>query len=541
MKMLFVFVLLIGAWSDQSHSRGSDFPPKMQGIIKKSKLSLDHFGIAIGKPSGSEVLYELNSKKKLIPASISKLITAAAVLRAFPPGTKLKTTLQSNANIESGVLRGNLYLKGAGDPGFVSETMWFLVNHFTRSGISTIDGDIIVDSNIFDQNHFDESRQKERVDRAYDAPVSGMSFNWNSVNIFIRPSENVGGNAAVIVDPENDYVKLRAKVVTVKENSLKEGTSQISVERQESNDGDEIVVSGKIEKGSKEVVVYKSITQPEIWSGSNLRAFLKQRKIEVKGSVKIGTTPMDAKVLAEAESKPIENMVADMNKFSNNFVAEMLIKLVATRMNDNGTANSVNKINGNSGKKKASSSNSPGSITKSDGGTQRPGSIAVGVKSFENLFEELEVESADHHIINPSGLTRENKITARALLKVVSYLKNEFQVMPELMTSLPIAAVDGTLKKRFKNTHGERRIRAKTGYLNGVVALAGYVGTANGRVLPFVFMYNGGGDEGKVRSVMDQLALSLTSDPKAKFADKKILSDIEGQFKEDVEIPVLKE
>ena len=112
--------------------------------------------------------------------------------------------------------------------------MWFLVNAFARTGIQSIEGDIIVDSSLFDQAHFDESRQKERVDRAYDAPVSAMSFNWNSINVFNRAGDQPGTNGSVFLDPESDYAKLSGKILTVKENSLKDGLSHISVERQPS-------------------------------------------------------------------------------------------------------------------------------------------------------------------------------------------------------------------------------------------------------------------------------------------------------------------
>ena len=406
----------------------------------------------------------------MIPASITKLVTAAASISQFPSGTKFKTTLWSPAQIEDGALRGDLYLRGGGDPGFVSENMWFLVNALTRTGVKNIEGDIVVDDSLFDKLRFDPSRQKERVDRAYDAPTGAMSFNWNSVNIFVRPGKKAGDPALVYADPENQYIQLRAKVET----TGKGGKTSVDVDRDESTKGpgDIVIVSGKIALDSKEVVVYKNITQPDLWSGYNLRAFLQQRGISVKGAVKAGVTPNSALLLAEAESKGMHDILADMNKFSNNFVAEMLTKNMAAAQNP-------------------------------------PGSIEKGMKILRDYMQTIGVPASQYELYNPSGLTRENKMTAQALWRVLQDMRSQFRYQPEFMNSLAIAGVDGTLKKRMKDSPAERWVRAKTGFLTGVVSLAGYAGRSDGTVIPFVFIYNGSADESQIRALFDHLATAL--------------------------------
>jgi D-alanyl-D-alanine carboxypeptidase/D-alanyl-D-alanine-endopeptidase (penicillin-binding protein 4) len=164
-----------------------------------------------------------------------------------------------------------------------------------------------------------------------------------------------------------------------------------------------------------------------------------------------------------------------MNKFSNNYVAEMLTKLMASRKST-------------------------------------PGTIAGGMKLIEALQAELQIAKSQMTLVNPSGLTRDNKMSAQALLKVLFYAQKNFSMMPEMLVSLPIAGVDGTLKRRMKNTPGERFVRAKTGYLTGVISLAGYAGRSDGQVLPFVMIYNGSGDEWKVRELFDDLVLLVLAD-----------------------------
>ncbi len=435
---------------------------KKQGF-KESELGL----LAISDQSAdAKSLFSLNENKKMTPASLSKICTAVTALHVFPPGFKFKTQILSNAPIKDHELKGNIWLKGGGDPGFVSETMWFLVNEFMRNEIKTITGDIIVDDTLFDQQRFDSSRESSRVDRAYDAPTGAMSFNWNSVNIFIRPGAKPGDDAKIFIDPENDYITLRGSV-----NTVKSGSTEIAVSRIEDKNkfGDIILVKGKISLNQKEKVIYKNITSPDLWAGSNLKSFLKQRGVEVQGRVRSGIAPVGANLLAEAEGNPIEKSVADMDKFSNNYIAEMLTKNMGAEI-------------------------------------KKPGSIAGGMERIKKHLLGIGVDKESFDLQNPSGLTRDNKITPYGLWRVLNDAKNDFKVYPEFLSSLPLSGIDGTLKNRFKNSDVHRWVRAKTGLLTGVVGLAGYAGRPTGEVITFVFIYNGSGKEAKARKLFDQLA-----------------------------------
>ncbi len=443
---------------------------RLEKQIRKSKAKASDLAIYIAGGEGDPVVvYSQNPKQKMIPASISKLITAAATITQFPPGTKFKTQLISSGAIVGNKLNGDLVLKGGGDPSFVSETMWFLVNSFVRTDINEIQGDIVVDDSYFDSQRFDLSRQKERIDKAYDAPTGAMSFNWNSVNIFIRPA-TLGQAAHVFIDPENEYVRLKGTVKT----GPSGGKNTVSVNRDEDakGPGDVINVSGSIPADAAEFTVYKNITQPDLWAGYNLKSFLKQRGITISGKVRAGLTPVTAKVLAESESRTIESILSDMSKYSNNYIAEMLTKNIAA-------------VNG------------------------PPGTIEKGMKYLKDYLRVSGVAETDFEIENPSGLTRKNRITAESMWKVLNKMRSQFRYQPEFVTSLPIAGVDGTLRKRMKGSAAERWVRAKTGLLDGVVSLAGYAGRVDGTVIPFVFMYNGGADGGQIRDLFDELATIL--------------------------------
>lgn len=454
----------IGLLVFQEHSvlakTEADLTNRVEKAFKKHGMSGSSLSVSVFK-KGKEIV-DINANKKLIPASVTKLFTALAVLEHIPPGTKFSTRLVSTAKVEDGQLKGDLYLVGGGDSGFVSETMWYLVNVFKREGIKTIEGDIVVDDSLFDDKRFDESREDARVDRAYDAPVGAMSLNWNAVNVFLRPGEKIGDPARVFIDPVNEYITLKAELTTAKK-------SDFNVSRQRDTEGrDQIIVRGKIDNESKEVVSYKGITDPIAWTGANLKEFLSQRGISVKGKTRSGKAPAGSKLLAEAPSKPIEQLLADMNKFSSNYVAEMLTKQLGA----------YNEVQGN---------------------------LATGLDFIRESVRKAGVSDQEFEIYNPSGLTRDNKFSSRALVKVLEKVRRDFRLFPEFVSSLPIAGVDGTLKNRMKNERAQRWVRAKTGLLTGVASLAGYIGMEDGEVLSFAFIYNGNKDGASVRTAYDQI------------------------------------
>ncbi len=239
-----------------------------------------------------------------------------------------------------------------------------------------------------------------------------------------------------------------------------------------SESGDTLIVSGRIGSQVDELVVFKNITRPDLWSGENLKSFLSQRGIEVNGRVITGRLPKTAQKVAESESKSIELIVGDMNKFSNNYVAEMLTKNMAAL-------------------------------------DERPATLSAGVRRINQHLKGLSLPADQVVFQNPSGLTRENRLSAFAMWRILNHLKTDFRIQPEFLMSLPISGVDGTLKSRMKKSQSQRWIRAKTGLLTGVTALAGYAGRKDGKVFTFVFIHNGPQDGSRMRSLFDDWLTSL--------------------------------
>lgn len=461
---MWIFAILM-ALTFPAHSQ--DLAKRLDKALSKHSIAKENLGLAVFDLEKREkpLIYGLNEERDMTPASITKIVTAAAVLQRIGASTKLQTTLWSNAPVKDGVLKGDLVLKGGGDSGFVSETMWFLVNELMRTGIKKIEGDLLVDDTDFDSIRADPSRDPERVDRAYDAPVGAMSFNWNSISIFIRPGET-GQPPRVYLDPIDNGFTVDNKAKTTAS-----GGNNLEVKR----DGNKITVKGSLGANANEVAVYKNIDDPVEWSGRNLKFFLEQRGVSVSGKIAAGKRALDMKMLAKADSKPIAQAVADMMKFSNNYVAEMLTKNLAAQKSPNS-----------------------------------PATLEAGMKVVREFLSDNGIPAGRFTLFNPSGLSRKNKMKAVDMAKVLAISYRHFPTFAEYLTSFPLAGADGTLKSRMKDTPAQNWVRGKTGLLHGVVGLAGYAGRKDGSVRAFAFIFNGKAEQGdSVRRLFDALAMEL--------------------------------
>lgn len=453
---------------------------RLEKQIKEAKFKKGEIGVWIA--DGETPVYSLEGSKLFIPASTSKIPTAAAVLGLLPPSHKFKTVfaidaatpnLASNQTIRGGILKGSLFLIGGGDPSFVSESLWFLVNELKRSGLTEVDGDLVVDDSRFDDIRFGEDRQAQRVDRAYDAPLGALSLNWNSVTAWIRPGVKSGDAAEVSLDVMSSFLQLQNKTKTQGGSS-----NSVQVERLDTKSpksSEVFLATGSVGQSSSEKPIYKSIREPGLWTGHAAIEFLSQRGIRVKGSVRSGVAPANAKILATAESKPLAQIVADMMKWSNNYVADMLVKNLSAEAGD------------------------------------RPATTAKGIQRIRSYVEKTAgLKPGAYEFLNGAGFTRENKMTPEQLGQVLTAVRRDFRIFPEFLTSMPISGIDGTLRSRFQGLDSVGWVRAKSGLLNGVIGLAGYTGDEHGKILTFVFIFNGpAGREDSARRLFDRMATTL--------------------------------
>lgn len=417
----------------------------IENRIKAKGFKKSSLGLVISKiQSDNKIipLYSLNGNNLFIPASLVKIATLSALYNYYSPSYTFKTSFISSALVRQGVLQGDVVLKGGGDSSFTSESLWNLVNVFTRSGVKEIQGDLLVDDSLYEKEP-----PLPYSERSYLSPASASSFNWNSVTFRIRPGKTLKSPARIFTDPANSYIEAINRVKTGKKNKIK-------IKRKSFSSTKEILeIRGTIKRETEEIVKYRNIVQPALWLGWNARSFLSQRGIKVLGEIKKGTCSGSCRNLAEWESKPLVFHSYNMMKYSSNFVARMLVSHLPLL----------------EGKKR--------------------GDFNKGLKKIVSYLKQKE-KITNFHLEEPSGLSRKNQFTPKDLQKVLINSRKSFY-SSEMLFSYPLAGGKGTLKKRFQKDTSSF-VRAKTGSLHGVLGLAGLAGSSSKKEhYAFVFIFNG--------------------------------------------------
>jgi len=448
-----------------SHVVDQVLPPKKVKDLK--------YGVIVGSVGSGEVLFEKGADNLVIPASVSKIFTSYSALKKLKPNFVFKTALYYSGMVKEGKLSGDLYVKGGGDPSLVSERMWMLVNEFRRKGIKQVMGKIIIDSSYFDAEKNPDSRPKYLKDQAYNAPVGAFSFNFNTTTVFVNPGDAPGMPPKVYTDPENSYIDVVNQATTG--NTDSNNTIQVSRTDYVKGDiGDTVLLRGSIPIDAKEMRFFRNIVNPALYAGHMLETFLEQRGIRVDGNVEEGSVPSNAKLILEFESQPLWQIVWGLNKFSNNFVADQLMKKLGAEM------------------------------------WGAPGTLQKGLATVQDVLEDMGISKNAYNIADGSGLTRATQVTPRQILKVLIAAHRDFGIYPEFLSSLGVAGEDGTLRNRLPSSSGLGVLRGKTGSLDGVASLAGYVPSRDGELLAFAIILNDPKVQyGRMTGWVDQIARAI--------------------------------
>lgn len=302
-------------------------------VINNSCVNRENVGIKIVSLKNDDTLFSQNGEKLFIPASNMKLITTAAALVKLYPDYTFKTKVLFDGKISENILKGNLYLKGFGDPLLVSERLWLISKDIYNRGIKVINGDIIIDDSFFDNKRRGWGWKKNHGPLAYYAPVGASSLNFNVVTVVVEPGNKVGSKARVIIDPKTDYIEIINRTTTIASKTRR----RIYVDRVPNKNGnrDKIIIGGKIPINSKRILLYRNISNPPLYLGMVFRELLIKEGIQVKGNVRIETAPSDASELSQYQSRALFRIIQYLNKLSNNFVAEQILKTLVQRLREN--------------------------------------------------------------------------------------------------------------------------------------------------------------------------------------------------------------
>lgn len=423
------------------------------------------------------VLAESGADLLINPASNAKLLTAAAALHILKPEYRFKTEYYMTGPLKGGTLYGDLVVKGYGDPTVVNERLTRVANELYLFGIERITGGIVVDASWFDDQLEAKGWELEEApDRAYAAPVSGLSFNFNAIGVYVRPGDP-GQPAIVRLDPPVEAAVLEGTIFTGR---WRGGLHIVS--RDERAAGTTLLqVGGSVGHRDSPRRWYRRMWDPPTYFGSALVAFLQQRGVKVRHRIVKGQLPAGARLILVDRSPALTEITNDLNHYSNNFIAETLVKAI--------------------------SKHAPGADET------KPGNFADGLAHVRTFLEErVGFERGAYVFGNGSGLNDVNRLTARQVIRLLAYMQQDFQTGTEFVTSLAVAGTQGTIGFRLKDTVAQRRMRAKTGTLRGVSALSGYVEDPGGDTIAFAILVQGyKGSVHPIWDIQNRLGLALAS------------------------------
>ncbi|HYH98809.1 D-alanyl-D-alanine carboxypeptidase/D-alanyl-D-alanine endopeptidase, partial [Hyalangium sp.] len=289
-------------------------------VLQRTPLKASRVGIFIQSMDDGTVVFSQNPDDLLNPASNVKLVTAAAALATLGPEYRFDTEFLVDPEMPPDGKVKTLYVRGKGDPSMTTERLYGVVAELFHTGLREVQ-EIIIDDSWFDAERTPPGYDQETSDRAYMSPTGAVSLNWNATAIYLRPGEVPGAKGTVELEPNSDFF--------VVENGLLTGSRRarrISVASKAFGDKQRIIVKGQVSPDQGALSVWKKIDNPPMYFGFTLKDMLKARGIKVKGRVKLGLAPSRAKLVHVAQSDTFDVILKRLNKLSNNFVAEMLLK-----------------------------------------------------------------------------------------------------------------------------------------------------------------------------------------------------------------------
>ncbi len=459
------------------------FQQILDKVISNRTLARARLAVQVIDAQTGKSLYSRNPDALLNPASNVKLFTSAAALvrlgHEWRFDTEFLMDAQPSTVVRTGKAKGNLYVRGKGDPSITTDRLWLIVNDMWYKGLRSITGNIVLDDSYFDSESVGPGFDQEHSDRPYMAPAGALSLNYNTVGIHVYPGNKSGAPAKIRLDPGCKFFTVRNRVKTSSHKNLR----HIIISTEPWKGKQRIVVSGTIPLHQPPASFWRKIDYPTWYFGNTFLHMLKKRGINVKGKIVRGKTPFQASLFHYYQSDTLDIILKRVNKLSSNFAAEQLIKTMGAQR------------------------------------TNAAGSWEAGIRAVEDfLATEVGIPGGTFIMKNGSGLNDTNRFSASQICKLLHYMWNQFSYAPEFVSSLGIAGVDGTLHSRMEGSPAQRRLRAKTGTLGNVSALAGYVQTLQGRTLAFAVMANDfPGRARPVARVFDSLGIALAS-----FGQKKV-------------------
>ena len=415
----------------------AELPPEVTLALQRAKVPLEAVSVVVQESGSGRVRVDHRGGVPVNPASLTKLVTTIAALDQLGPAWTWRTPVWVQGPLRDGVLDGSVHVQGRGDPTLVLERVWLLLRRLQQMGVREIRGDVVLDSSAFANAGGSAADFDGEAGRAYNVRAEALLLNYKSVVYGFVPDAARGVATVTVEPPLSGHDADRS--VPLAQGPCGDWRARLDA----SFTGERARFAGSYPASCGELSWVRADPDPDSYNARLIQALWREMGGRLTGSVREGPAPAGRPTF-ELQSPPLLEVVREINKFSNNVMAQQLFLTLALE--------------------------------------RQPGRAASPAAAREWLQRWLVARFGDLGsdgvvIDNGSGLSRETRMPARLLARLLTHAADG-PWMAELMSSLPIAGVDGTLRR---TRTGVGRAHLKTGSLRDVVALAGWVLADNGQ------------------------------------------------------------
>jgi len=427
----------------------TELPASVRSALNLRQLPLDTLSVFVENLETGEIVLQWLDDEPRNPASTIKLLTTLVSLDILGPAYRWKTDVYTKGELQGDRLDGDLLIKGYGDPFLVTERVWQFLQSVRHTGIREITGDLLIDDSFFDVGDYDPAAFDRQPLRAYNVAPNALLMNFNVVRYWFEPNHE-SDTVNVRLDPplENLRVQNRLGLATGSCRGYQRGITITTNEP-----ADEVTFSGEFPNGCKRYAMDRSaLSHNEFVYGLFRTLWRESGGVFDGGWDNVVADPV-AEPIVSFESLPLSQMIAHVNKHSNNVMARQLLYTLSAEVNG------------------------------------QPGTEDGGRKVIANWLTKNDLESCKLALQNGAGLSRNSRITAADMGSLLRFAWRQ-AYMPEYLASMSISGLDGTLLRRFRNTELIGKPHLKTGSMDDVTAIAGYLQSRSGRRFAVVAMQN---------------------------------------------------
>jgi D-alanyl-D-alanine carboxypeptidase/D-alanyl-D-alanine-endopeptidase (penicillin-binding protein 4) len=460
----------------QTATTGAALPATVHSALKSAKIGNDAMSVVILPLSGPGIETFINSDISVNPASTMKLITTFAALELLGPTYQWRTEFYTDGQLKDGVLNGNLYLKGGGDPKLNMERLWLLLRDLKNNGVRQVTGDLILDRSYFKHPQLKAFNDDgDDPHKPYLVGPDSLLVNLKSVRMIAR---NDGGQVQVTTEPPLEGVRIDNRMSSLPAGKCSEWP-EIRYNPVSDYEGVTIVATGKLQEGCN-AQTYMALLDHPGYTAAAVRGLWRELGGTLLGRDRLATVPKGSRLLARATSPDLVEVIRDINKYSNNTMAQQLFLSIGARHRTDADADD----------------------SKAAQRVIRDWLARKGITAPRLVME------------NGSGLSRDERVSPREMALILRAAWRS-PYAAEFISSLPLAGMDGTMRKRLRTTEMQGQAHIKTGTLNNVRAIAGFSRDRNGNTWAVVAILNHPRPWGAA-TTLDEVLIDLYRNPKTR-------------------------